>query len=429
MITGEQAQPLIENRLGRPMLDELEAAVVLEAFAGLEAETALDLGRHAATFRSPIRAESPREFVPSRIEWRSVASDVSFIAGVLVIGMWLSRQIAELGLDVVDRSWRLALPLSLGAQWFLRRRVLVGPDGLGRLRREPWLLGPAGVAVGGLALVPNGGPVAAVLATTWISGFLVSRRGWGLAHGAMVVSVLLVAKWLPTWAVLAIVVVLSLLMAAAAMGSSPVSDRMSGSFARAMPSGMIGLALAAILISEPRIAWGASTGFASLTIVPALLGAVIGGVWMTRIWNEVPKSLARTLADGRVPMAPLVVFFQAVALSIGTVVALSMAVVFVVGRDHSSEMNSTTTQLLLAHAALAVAGLCVSALEAFGRWGVALLGSICGAAAALSVGQFFEESIQPGTRILVGGLVVVAVTAPILVATLLRPAQRIAVST
>ena len=30
----------------------------------------------------------------------------------------------------------MALPFSLGAQWFARRRYLGGPDGMGRLRRE-----------------------------------------------------------------------------------------------------------------------------------------------------------------------------------------------------------------------------------------------------------------------------------------------------
>jgi hypothetical protein len=437
MITGAEAQPLIEGRLGRPMLDELEAAVVLEAFGGLEADSALDIGREAAGFRSRLAADSVRTRSESpfqspsgesNLEWRSILSDVSFIAGVLAIGLWLSRQISTLGVDVVDRSWRLALPVSLGAQWFLRRRVLVGPEGLGRLRRESWLLGPAAVAVGGLAFVSTGGFVAALLAATWISGFLVSRRGWGLPYCGGVVSLLLVAKWLPTWAVLATVVAASLTLASVALVSSPMSGRMSGSFARSMPSGLIGIALALILISEPRIAWGASTVLASLTIVPALLGAVIGGVWMTRIWTEVPKSLARTSSHGRVPFAPTLVFFQAVAMSLSVVAVISIVVLFVVGQNNATEMINTARVLLVAHGALAVAGLCVSSLEAFGRWGVGLVGSVFGAAASFLIGSVIDGAVAPGVRILAGSTVAIAVTIPVLLMSLRRPAQRIAIS-
>ncbi len=428
IITGKEAQPLIEGRLERPMLDELEAAVVLEAFAGLEADAALDLGHEAATFRTAVRSEPPRLPDFSKFDWRFALSDIAFITGVLAIGLWLSGRIGELGMETVDRSWRLALPVSLGAQWFLRRRVLVGPDGLGRLRREAWLLGPAAFAVGALSLVPQGGFVGAALATTWISGFLVSRRGWGLPLCLGVVAILLTSYWLVTWAVIALLVVLSLGVAVLALVTSPISNRMSGSFARSLPSGVIGVCLALVLVAEPRVDWAASSAYASLTIVPALLGAVVGGLWMTRIWTAVPKSLARTsLSNSSRPSAPLQVFLQSVGLAIGAVAAMSFVVFFGFGRENTDAMNTVTGQLLIAHAALAVAGLVVSALEAFGRWGIAMLASIAGTVGALGVGLVLG-TIEPGTRILAGAGLALALAIPFLISTLGRPAQRIAVS-
>jgi hypothetical protein len=427
VISGHDAQPLIEERLGRPMLDELEAAVVLEAFAGLEADLSLQIGRDAARFRSSVGETPPFERDRTTLDWASVLSDAAFIVGVLAIGFWLSGQGGELGAVAVDRSWRLALPISLGAQWFLRRRVLVGPEGLGRLRRESWLFGPAAAAIIGLCVVPDGGVIAAALATTWVAGFLVSRRGWGLVHMAVVGVTLLVAKWLPIWAVFAILVTASAALAAAALGASPVSDRMAGSFARSLPSGCIGVSLALILVAEPPILWGATPLQASLTVVPALVGALAGGLWMTRIWTAVPQSLARTpIASKRTPRASLRVFAEAVVLSIVVVQIVSIAVLFWL-QGNAAELGRTTRSLLIAHAALAVAGLCVSSLEAFGRWSVGLVSAGGGAVGAWLLAPALHVT-EPGERILAGAAVALAIAFPVLLVTLHRPAHRIVVS-
>lgn len=429
MISGSDIQPLIEERLGRPMLDELEAAVVLEAFAGLDADTSLELGREAAVFRSRVRPEQALVPKPSIVEWRSVVSDIAFIIGVLVLGFWLSRRTGAFGVDVVDRSWRLALPVSLGAQWFLRRRVLVGPDGLGRLRREAWLLWSAVVLVGGLSLVPRGGLIAAVLASVWIGGFLASRRGWGVAHCGAVVATLCLSPLLANWLVLVALVVMTFLMSGVALVSSRPSDRMVGSFGRSLPSGLIGVCLAFFLVVEPEISWGASTLLASTTIIPALLGAVVGGLWMTRIWTVVPRSLSKTPASSsRIPAAPLGVFVQAIGATLATVVVSSAIVMFAVQRHESADLRGTAQKLLVAHAALALAGLCVSVLEAFGRWAIALVAAATGAVASGLLGTISSGPVTPGARILVGAIVALALSMPWLLATLCRPAHRIAAS-
>ena len=79
--------------------------------------------------------------------------------------------------------------------------------------------------------------------------------------------------------------------------------------------------------------------------------------------------------------------------------------------------------LLFAHGALAVAGLCVALLEAFGRWGWALLATLLGAITAIWLDTVLDRDMQPGLRILAGAAVcVVASMGPLFV--LLREPDR-----
>ena len=95
----------------------------------------------------------------------------------------------------MDRAWRLALPVSLGAQWLLRRRYLSGADGLGRLRREPWIALPGLAMLGAMAFVRPGGLLAVSLTTIWVGGFILTRRGWGPLFG---LALILVMIWRPS---------------------------------------------------------------------------------------------------------------------------------------------------------------------------------------------------------------------------------------
>ena len=127
--------------LHRPPIDRFEAAVTLEAHDGLGAAHALGVGRRFAEQgrflsgemadpnavdtdlidRVPV-APSPDE--PDRA--KRLLGEVVFMISVLMVGFWVSSMADELGLAAVDHAWRIALPASLGAQWFLRRRYLSG---------------------------------------------------------------------------------------------------------------------------------------------------------------------------------------------------------------------------------------------------------------------------------------------------------------
>jgi hypothetical protein len=432
--TPSDARALIEGYLGRPVQDALEAAVVLEAWGGVPADAALALGGDAAAESAtvgPVADEAP---LPPTFDRRAVLSDVAFIVAVLFVGFWLSRRTDRFAVVDIDRAWRLALPVSLAAQWFLRRRVFMGGDGLGRLRRETWLLVPAAALLGGLAVVPSGGPLAAGLAVLWIAGFVVSRRGWGVPYGLLLASTLLAGgsarAALPTYV---FVCVGTLCAAILALRTSPVSDRLPGALGRAIPSALVGGGMGMFLVSEPRFSWAASGMLSAFTIVPSLLGSLAGGIWMTRLWQALPSSLCATgIADrsARSVAGPAIrLFLQAIALVLFVTTTCSLVVLWRDGAPFRSETSATTRTLLLAHAALALAGLCVALLETLGRWGRALFATAVGAFAAFTLSAFSAGEPRAGLRIFVGALVALVLALPGVLALLARPDHRIAAVT
>ena len=116
--------------------DMLEAAVVLEAWAGVPAQRALD-------DRPALMPVTPAEPLPSRAKarprgrarascWRRRRSPPT----VLAIALWAAPLADDLGAGVVERALRIALPLTLALQWGLRSRYLGRPAGLLALARH-----------------------------------------------------------------------------------------------------------------------------------------------------------------------------------------------------------------------------------------------------------------------------------------------------
>ena len=136
-IGPDRSGPLVEARLGRPPQDMLEAAVVLEAWAGVPARARARRGARRSwrrTRRRPRRAAGPLPAPPEREGFASEA--VSFVLAVLAIACWAAPLAAALGTEVVRHGLLVALPLTLALQWGLRSRYLGRPQGLAHLRRH-----------------------------------------------------------------------------------------------------------------------------------------------------------------------------------------------------------------------------------------------------------------------------------------------------
>jgi hypothetical protein len=122
-------------------------------------------------------------------------------------------------------------------------------------------------------------------------------------------------------------------------------------------------------------------------------------------------------------------FGQAVALVLVVAASCSVIVLWRARHPGNAAALTTTKTLLVAHAALGLAGLCVALLETLGRWGRALVATALGVVAALCLSLVTAHEPHAGMRILVGAAVALVVSLPGVLALLHRPDHRIAAVT
>ena len=433
-LNDHEASVLVAARLGREPQDALEAAVALEAWGGLPAEEALACALRVVAAIDPT-APRPTPLHALAVSDQSFAiGDVGFVFGVLFTGFWVSRLAVELGDRGVDRAWRIALPLSLGIQWFFRRRYLSSPDGLGRLRSHAQtVFAPLVLLLGAIGiLIRPGGWLAAGLTIVWVGGFVLAQRGWGLGFGASLVAGALVLKVgiaAPTLVAIAVVAVIC--AAAIALSTVRSSPRRPGSAARALTAGLVGAGLGLLLVVEPRFPWNARGALPALTVVPSLLGSLWGGFHMARLWDVMPQVLVTTTVRkrhegtaGRLMMRLLVESIARLLLGAGLISLCVMAWVWFDGAVTGPDRRIFIS-LLVAHGVLAVAGLCVALLEAFGRWAWAIVSVAAGVLVALSLGRWAYE-LTPGVRITWGAIAALAMALGPLLALLREPDRNLA---
>ena len=126
-----------------------EAAVVLEAWAGVPAEGALEAGRQMT--RAPSGAGTPSLACstaprPWRV-WRSRPSPSSKHDRDRMLGRAAQRCPRR---HVLERALIIALPLTIALQWAINSRYLSRPRGTVHLGRHPLVLA---LLPGGLILV------------------------------------------------------------------------------------------------------------------------------------------------------------------------------------------------------------------------------------------------------------------------------------
>lgn len=448
---GSSPAALIEARLGRAPQDMLEAAVVLEAWGGVPAQRALELG--GGLMRGESAAPEPSVAVLPPLERRPglLLEGLAFVVSVLSIALWAAPLADALGADAFTRALTLALPLTLALQWALRSRYLSRPRGLAELTRARGGLGLAALAVVALPALTLGraGAVAGLLTLTWTGGAILMSRGWAAAYAAIVlVATPAMVGNVPPLAVLAATAAVTAAAVAAALRTPPGAERLaSGSWGRALACAGLGAALGTMLVADPSI--GLTT---SATPALALLPSAIAGVWGGhRLWHlahSMPRALAgipaiaplapddrstrpepdrgdpspdhtstrlvapTTAPSRRALLTPLGVFGGAVLRLVGAAAAGSIALAAVVPVE---------TGLLAAFALLSLATLLMSLLEAMGRIAWAALAVACALAAELVAGAPF-----PGAGLAAGAAVAVLVLLPAAVAPLLRPAQTLA---
>jgi hypothetical protein len=444
---------LVHARLGRRPQDMLEAAVVLEAWAGVPAQRALETG--AAMMPRPALEPQPSAAVLPPVE-RSTAQlveGVAFVASVLAIAFWAAPLASALGADAVTRALTVALPLTLALQWALRSRYLSRPHAIAELAGVRAGLGCAAVAAVALPWPALGraGAVAGLLTVTWTGGAILMRGGRAAAYAAIVLGA--------TAPMAAGVAPLPVLAATAALTAAAVAVELRGSarvpvrgrHGRAAICALLGAGLGVLLVADRSVGWGAGAAPA-LALLPSALAGVWAGLCLGRLGHAIPRALAgipaapRGAAENRMPLgdespratagspahrtplghespratagspvnrAPLRVFAGAVARLLGASAAGSLALALIV---------PVGAGVLAAFALLALTTLLVGLLETIGRVGWAAAGVGCAVAAELAV----RDAPFPGAGLALGAAVGALVLLPAVVAPLLRPARTLA---
>jgi hypothetical protein len=419
-----RARRLVEARLGRPPQDAVEAAVVLEAWAGVPAQRALETARALMPDRPAAPLVSHTAPTTSQRPPRLVLEGLTFIVTVAAIALWAEPLADALGVGAVKQALGLALPLTLALQWALLTRHLGRPSGLAGLVGRRGALAVAAVAVVALptALLGSAGTLAGLLTVTWTGGSILIRRGWALGYCAVVaaaVPAILAGVSAPD-AVAAVAVITALATALALTTTTASGSVIPGRWSRTGGAALTGAGIGVLLVGDASVGWSTSAAPA-LALLPSAAGALWAGQHLWKLADAFPKALAGVPAcdetDGPHWPAPLATLGSAIWRLVALTTAGSAALL-VLGSDPSS------VGVLAGFGAIALASLLVGLLESLGRPSFAAAGVAAGVVAELLVrlaGAPFD-----GAALLAGGTVAVLVQLPAALALLSRPARTLA---
>jgi hypothetical protein len=423
------AELIIEARLGRRPQDMLEAAVVLEAWAGVPAQGALAAAR-ALMPAHPLEPQPSVGVLPRPSSREGVLVEgTAFIITVIAIACWVSPLVSHLGAGVVERALMVALPLTLALQWALRSRYLDHPHGLAQLAGDRVRLVVAALAVVGVPSLALGraGLVAGLLTVTWTGATILIRRHW---PGIYVATILLgtpamIAAAAPLATLGAITGVTAIAVAFALRGSARSGSGASGGLARAVVAGVIGAGLGLMLVLDRTVSW-TDGAVPALALLPSTVASFWGGYHLRHLEQAIPGGVSGVPAS---EAGTLGVAWPALRVLLGGVgrlvllcAGLSAALLAFTPWLGSSARG---VGVLVGFGLFAVAALLVSLLESMGRGGWALLAVAC-AVAVEAVVRAAGADPFPGIGLVVGGGVAVVLALAPVIALLSRPARTLA---
>jgi hypothetical protein len=421
----ERSRRLVLARLGREPQDMLEAAVVLEAWAGVPAQRALETGRRLMPATPPEPLASHSKTAPPRPRKGVVLEGTAFVATVLAIALWAMPLGEDLGASVVEQGLRVALPLTLALQWGLRSRYLGRPGGLLTLACHPRELVLCAVAIVALptAALGVGGLVAGLLTVTWTGGTLLIRRRGYAAYGPIVAGATPAIFTLPAGPVLAGTAALTAGAVAVALRPGGTGDPAApGRWSRACRGALIGAGIGLLIVSDPSVSWVAGTSPA-LALLPSTVASLWAGHRLWTLEHLIPRAVAGVAVGTSPPRGitrgPLGALFGSISRLVWLTAALS-AVLVVTPWLHSGRAG-----LLTGFGLLALATLLASLLEALGRASVAVAGVFAALGAELLV-RWDDAGSFAGAPLAAGAAVGVLLLLPPVLALLARPARTLA---
>ena len=425
-----QVGDAVDARLGRPARDVIEATIVLEAWAGRSARSAMSDARHL------VSADGPAELVKGRFdpsedhERHSVVWEgIALVLSILSVAAWAAPISKDLGPHVLERSIQVALPIAVALQWGLRSRYLSRRHGLALLAHDGILCAALVIVLVELPLVlrPPWGPVAAMLVAIWVAGTVLTSRGWGLIYALALVATTIAldrdqAAYVVFGALTAFTVVACLV---AVLTKRKQTDDRAGTAPRALIAAALGAGVGVLLVADPSLGWGVHGVHPAIALVPSVIGSFWGGYYLWKLYVAIPRGLSGVPLDraSRIGMndPAMKVFLGAILRLVGTTIVLS-AVVVALG--HWTR-GTDDLSVFLAFGIAALFSMMVSLLESLSLHGAAVT-AVVAAVAAETAWRTVLPWHFAGEALVVGATVGVLLTLPPLVALLSRSGRVLA---
>jgi len=426
------AAGVIEARLGRGAQDVLEAAVVLEAWGGMRANSALSLG-------SRVVPPKPPRWTPGRLTTEEsgrresiITEAIALIMAILAVASWAGPLGRQIGTSVLTHAIVVALPLTLALQWAVRSRYLSRRSGFACLARDRLALFGVGLLVieAPLVLLSSFGPLAGMFVAIWVGGTVLSRRGWGLFYGALLVAtVFALEAHVPGYPLLGSLTAVIVLGGVLAVRTSHErSKEPAGRVGRALWAGAMGAALGGLLVGDTSLGWGVHGAFPALALLPSVFGSFWGGYHLWQFYDAVPRGMqgaSLEKANARAVRGPAMrIFLGSVGRLVAMTVGLSGLVILI------SQWTSGTSRLSLfiGFGCVALLTMLINVLESLAYVHWALTVALTALATELVVVDGLSYSPVPGTALIAGTVVGILVALPPLLALLLRPGRVLATS-
>jgi hypothetical protein len=426
-----EARLLVEARLGRAPQDMLEAAVVLEAWAGVPAQTALA----AASATMPAEPARPQPSVgrlPRRREGDRVLADgAAFLVTVVAIACWAAPLTSSMGVAAVEHGLMLALPLTLALQRVLGSRFLDRPQGIAQLalHRGQLLAAAAAVLLIPALLLGAGGTLAGLLTISWTGGTILIRRHWPAVYVVIVLlATAAMVAGVEALDVVALAAVATAIAVALALRAAPESQPTRRSIGRGEPvvvACAIGVGLGLVLVLDRSVSW-TDGALPALALVPSTVAALLAGYRLRSLEWAIPSALsgvATTAPEaGRLGREPTRVLLGALLQLLALSAVLSAALLWL---SPWLGASARAGGVMVGFALVALASMVVGLLESLGRGRWALMAVACGASAEAFVAI---ADLHPfaGIGLVVGGGVAVVLALPAVAALLRHPASTLA---
>jgi hypothetical protein len=413
------AKAVVEARLGREARDVLEATVVLEAWTGTPAKTAMSAARNLVNLDGPPpRAISNMDPFAIGEQSSVLAEGLTLVLLIVSIAAWANPIGRALGPDALPRAIRVALPIAVAMQWGLRSRYLGRPQGMALLARDGlgfWAILLA-VIDAPLVFLSPWGPVAAMLIPIWVGGAILTRRGWGPIYAAvLVVGTVALSEKLNPYLMLGSLTAITLLMCLAAVRTRRQRiDARAGSVRRALTASLIGGLIGLLLVGDPSLGWGVHGTYPAVALIPSVIGSYWGGYYLWNFYDAVPRGLRGTSlkrAGGVALSDPAMSIFVGAMLRllIATVV-LSGVVILVSSLSGGTDAPS----VFLAFGCVGLMSMLVGMLEAFSLQSAALIAAAAALTAEL-IWPLLVPTYAPGVALAVGATIGVLLSLPPLV--------------